>query len=79
MCKTAVFYGEELARYSFGESHPFNSNRLFAFWSKFKTLRLDKDEQIQIKMPESTQEETLLEFHECLYNVHRQDIVIQTA
>jgi acetoin utilization protein AcuC len=63
MCKTAVFYGQELAKYSFGESHPFNSNRLFAFWSKFKTLSLDKDKQIQIKMPESTQEETLLEFH----------------
>ena len=63
MCKTAVFYGEELARYSFGTSHPFNSNRLFAFWSKFKTLNLDKDEQIQIMKPESTQEETLLEFH----------------
>jgi len=63
MCKTAVFFGEELARYSFGKSHPFNSNRIFAFWSKFKTLNLDKDDQIQIKKPENAQEEILLEFH----------------
>jgi acetoin utilization protein AcuC len=63
MCKTAVFYGEELARYSFGKSHPFNSNRIFAFWSKFKTLNLDKDDQIQIKKPENAHEEILLEFH----------------
>lgn len=63
MCKTAVFFGEELARYSFGKSHPFNSNRIFAFWSKFKTLNLDKDDQIQIKKAENAQEEILLEFH----------------
>ena len=34
VCNTAVFYGDELASYGFGQSHPFNSNRIYSFWSK---------------------------------------------
>src|SRR5215216_5024254 len=67
MCKTAVFFGDELARYSFGEAHPFNSNRIYAFWSKFCALGLDKADHIQIERPEITQEETLLRFHDKEY------------
>src|SRR5918996_642121 len=67
MCKTAVFYGDELARYSFGEAHPFNANRIHAFWSKFCALGLDKADHIQIERPETTQEETLLRFHDKEY------------
>jgi acetoin utilization protein AcuC len=67
MCKTAVFYGDELARYSFGEAHPFNANRIHAFWSKFCALGLDKADHIQIEKPETTQEETLLRFHDKEY------------
>ncbi len=52
MCKTAVFFGEELARYGFGESHPFNSNRIYAFWSRANALGLVKSNQIQIEAPE---------------------------
>ncbi|MEO9321673.1 MAG: acetoin utilization protein AcuC [Nitrososphaera sp.] len=36
MCNTAVFYGKELARYGFGESHPFGNDRLDAFWTVFR-------------------------------------------
>src|SRR5919197_1110679 len=67
MCKTAVFFGDELARYSFGEAHPFNANRIYAFWSKFCALGLDKSDHIQIERPETTQEETLLRFHDKEY------------
>ena len=64
MCKTAVFFGEELARYGFGEAHPFNSNRIYAFWSKANALELVKSNQIQIEAPELADEDTLLTFHD---------------
>ncbi|HEY7111249.1 MAG TPA: acetoin utilization protein AcuC [Nitrososphaeraceae archaeon] len=64
MCKTAVFFGEELARYGFGESHPFNSNRIYAFWSKANVLGLVDSDQIQIETPTQADEETLLTFHD---------------
>ena len=67
MSKTAVFFGEELAGYSFGNSHPFNSNRLYAFWSKFCALKLDKSNDICIKSPETTQENVILRFHDSEY------------
>src|SRR5215211_5187575 len=37
MCQTAVFYGEELAKYGFGGSHPFGTHRLDAFWNKLQS------------------------------------------
>ena len=67
MCKTAVFFGEELARYGFGDAHPFNSNRIFAFWSKFCALNLHQSSHIQIERPEITQKEILLQFHDKEY------------
>jgi acetoin utilization protein AcuC len=67
MCKTAVFFGEELAKYGFGAAHPFNSNRIYAFWSKFCALNLHKSGQIQIERPEISQEEILLQFHDKEY------------
>ncbi len=62
--KTCVFLGQELARYGFGESHPFNSNRIHAFWSKFNALNLDKSSQIRIERPEIAEEEIILQFHD---------------
>jgi acetoin utilization protein AcuC len=41
MCQTAVFYGEALARYGFGGSHPFGTDRLHAFWNKLQSERID--------------------------------------
>ena len=67
MCKTAVFFGEELAGYSFGSAHPFNSNRIYAFWSKLCALNLDKSNQIRIERPAIVQEELLLRFHDNEY------------
>src|SRR5918994_1952602 len=67
MCKTAVFFGEELAKYGFGEAHPFNSKRIFAFWSKFYALNLHKSSNIQIERPEIAQEKIILQFHDKEY------------
>ncbi len=67
MCKTAVFFGKELGKYGFGESHPFNSNRLHSFWSKFKASNLDKSDKIIVEKPEIAQEESLLQFHDKKY------------
>lgn len=67
MCKTAVFFGKELANYSFGESHPFNSNRIYSFWSKFTSLNLHKSTKITIENPYIASEDDLLEFHDKKY------------
>jgi len=64
MCRTAVFYGDALARYGFGGLHPWRSDRIFAFWSKVQNENLDKSIQIVIKDPVSTDEESILTFHE---------------
>jgi len=64
MCRTAVFYGDALARYGFGGLHPWRSDRIFAFWSKVQNEKLDKSIQIVIKDPVSTDEESILTFHE---------------
>lgn len=67
MCRTAVFFGEELARYGFGQSHPFNSDRLNAFWSKFNELDLQNSGQIKIEHPEIADAETIHQFHDGTY------------
>jgi acetoin utilization protein AcuC len=64
MCKTAVFLGKELNKYGFGEFHPFNSNRIYWFWSKFNQMNLEKSNKIVIEKPEIVQEEILLQFHD---------------
>jgi acetoin utilization protein AcuC len=67
MCSTAVFFGEELAKYGFGQSHPFNSNRLYAFWSKFNELELQNSGQIKVEQPEIASAETIQQFHDWAY------------
>jgi acetoin utilization protein AcuC len=64
MCSTAVFFGEALGKYGFSGSHPFNSDRIYAFWSKFQSENLDKSAQIMIKEPTLADEETILSFHD---------------
>jgi acetoin utilization protein AcuC len=63
MCRTAVFFGDELARYAFGNFHPWHSDRIFAFWSKFQNDNLDNSIQIVIKDPVLADEESILTFH----------------
>jgi acetoin utilization protein AcuC len=67
MCRTAVFFGHELARYGFGNFHPWHSDRIFAFWSKFQNDRLDDSIHVVIQDPVSADEESILTFHEREY------------
>jgi acetoin utilization protein AcuC len=67
MCKTAIYFGEELSRYGFGDHHPFNSHRIYAFWSKFQTEELDKSDNFIIKAPVMADEETIRSFHDKAY------------
>ncbi len=64
MCKTAIFFGEELSRYNFGQYHPFDSDRIYAFWSKFKSEKLYESNQFIIEAPVLTDEQTILSFHD---------------
>ena len=61
MCNTAVFFGDELARYGFGGSHPWGTDRIYAFWSK---LQNENVANIVVEQPETTTEEAVLLFHE---------------
>lgn len=58
---TAVFFGEELARYGFGGSHPWGTDRIYAFWSR---LQAENVSNVLIQQPEMTVEETVLSFHD---------------
>ena len=66
MCKSSVLLGEELAKYGFGRSHPFNNNRMEAFWNRFKERVPDRS-LIEIIEPTAANEETLLSFHDKSY------------
>lgn len=66
MCKTSVLLGDELARYGFGSSHPFNNNRMEAFWNKFKELVPDRS-MIELVEPTTASEEAILSFHDKAY------------
>jgi acetoin utilization protein AcuC len=58
---TAVFFGEELARYGFGGSHPFGTDRIYAFW---KRLQAENVANVIVEQPEITTEEMVLSFHD---------------
>ncbi|NOJ26871.1 MAG: acetoin utilization protein AcuC [Nitrososphaera sp.] len=63
MCRTAVFFGDQLARYGFGAGHPWGTDRIYAFWSRLQAEQLD----IVVEEPETADEETILSFHEKQY------------
>lgn len=66
MCKTSVLLGDKLARYGFGSSHPFNNNRMEAFWNKFRELVPDTS-MIELVEPTTASEEVILSFHDKAY------------
>jgi acetoin utilization protein AcuC len=66
MCKTSVLLGDKLARYGFGSSHPFNNNRMEAFWNKFRELVPDTS-MIEEVEPTTASEEAILSFHDKAY------------
>lgn len=56
-----VYVGKNLARYGFGEGHPFGPDRLDAFWTECKHRGLDK--KVDIGTPVLCEEQDLVRFH----------------
>ncbi len=61
----AVYVGEALAAYGFGEGHPFGPDRMYAFWQRMRERGLDK--RVQQCQPEQASEEQILSFHTGAY------------
>jgi acetoin utilization protein AcuC len=61
----AVYVGEALAAYGFGEGHPFGPDRLHAFWERVLECGLDK--RVQLRQPQQASEEQILRFHTAAY------------
>jgi acetoin utilization protein AcuC len=64
MCLTAILFGEDLSKYGFGRSHPWNNKRIYDFWSKFQQMGLDTSPEILIEEPELALEESIISFHD---------------
>lgn len=64
MCQTAVFYGEALARYGFGGSHPLGTDRLGAFWNK---LQGENIPNVVVEEPVAGSDQDALSFHDKEY------------
>ena len=56
-----MFFGEALASYGFGSSHPLGNDRIFAFWKK---LQSEKVSNVVVEKPEIATEEEALTFHD---------------
>lgn len=59
--KPCVYYGEDLARYGFGQGHPFGPDRLDAFWSEMQRRKLDG--RVAVTDPVMCTEADLARFH----------------
>jgi acetoin utilization protein AcuC len=64
MCQTAVFYGEALAKYGFGSSHPLGTDRLDAFWNKLQSERV---RNVVVEEPVMAGAQAALSFHDTDY------------
>jgi len=64
MCETAVFYGEALARYGFGGSHPLGTDRLGAFWGR---LQSENIASVVVEEPALGSDQDALSFHDKEY------------
>ncbi len=60
-----VYYGEELARYGFGQGHPFGPDRLDAFWREAERQGLDK--AVRVCPPALADETRIGRFHTAEY------------
>jgi len=56
-----VYAGDELARYGFGDGHPFGPDRFHAFWQEFLARGLK--ERVEVRNPVLGDREDLLLFH----------------
>lgn len=62
---TQVYVGDDLARYGFGEGHPFGPDRLAAFWRE--AVRQGLDKRVHVATPASCAEQDILRFHTPAY------------
>jgi acetoin utilization protein AcuC len=62
---TAVFLGEALARYGFGDDHPFGPDRMFAFEARYRDLGLDS--RVSERKPSTATREEIERFHTQAY------------
>lgn len=57
-------FGDDLARYGFGSSHPLGNDRIYAFWSKLQSERVAN---VIVEQPEIATEDDALSFHDKEY------------
>ncbi|TNG00040.1 MAG: acetoin utilization protein AcuC [Gammaproteobacteria bacterium] len=62
---TAVFLGEALASYGFGDDHPFGPDRMYAFESRYREMGLDQ--RVLEKQPAIASREEIERFHTQAY------------
>lgn len=60
-----VYAGEEIARYGFGDAHPFGTDRFNAFWREFTKRGLHH--QVQISAPKRADQAAIELFHSANY------------
>lgn len=60
-----VYVGEALARYGFGDGHPFGPDRMDAFWGE--AVRQGLDRKVAIAEPVVADEDDILRFHTPAY------------
>jgi acetoin utilization protein AcuC len=61
----AVYSGEELGHYGFGDEHPFGEDRMHAFWDEMHRQHLDY--QVRVLAPVRASERDLKRFHSAQY------------
>jgi len=61
----ALYFGEALARYGFGDNHPFGPDRIYAFWQE--TCKRGLDQRVDVASPVCCSESDLLAFHDAGY------------
>lgn len=71
-----VYVGEDLARYGFGEGHPFGPDRQGVFWSKMQELGLDR--KVCQQAPVQASVADLERFHTSQY-VHRVQVLSEAG
>ena len=60
-----LYIGPELARYGFGEGHPFGPDRMDAFWNE--TIKQGLDKRVAIADPNEATAEAIGRFHTAEY------------
>jgi acetoin utilization protein AcuC len=58
---TCVYIGDDLARYGFGQGHPFGPDRLGTFWKQAQAAGLDR--RVVCRSPISADRESIERFH----------------